>query len=124
MGKAKTRPHILKGNLAKKPSKTKAAPKPAPIMLDKALFNQVPGIPEEAEIQKASAGLRPGDRAAFKRVRELLAEHLSSGAAARLWLISPCPQFMSNPLDAVRKGQAKQVLAMLESQWGRSPTYA
>jgi hypothetical protein len=85
---------------------------------------QVTGIPDETLIAETESGLDSQDRKAFERVRQLLAEHLGSHAAARLWLVSPGTGFDPTPLDAVRKGQVKVVLATLESQWGPSPTYA
>gem|GEM_PF-6695192 len=73
---------------------------------------------------RAIISLSEEDQAVAKKVRDLLAKHLGSHAAARLWLASRAPGFESTPLDAIRQGQAKMVLATLESQWGRSPTYA
>jgi hypothetical protein len=84
----------------------------------------VAGIPDEAQILEAAGDLSTADRSAFARTRRLLAQHLGSPAAARLWLITPSPGFVSTPLDAVSKGKAKAVLAMVKAQLGPSPTYA
>jgi hypothetical protein len=91
---------------------------------DEKQMESVAGIPDEAEIDEVAHNLGPGDRMIFKRVRRLLAEHLGSHPAARLWLVSPGTGFETTALDAVRKGQAKVVLETLNSQWGPSPTYA
>ena len=85
---------------------------------------QVAGIPDETQIEEAVGALPSRDQEAFRRVCELLAQHLGSSEAARLWLATPSPGFLATPLDAIRKGQAKLVLATLESMWGPSPTYA
>lgn len=87
-------------------------------------FMAVAGIPDEADIDAATSALRGEDRKTFAEVRRLLAEHLGSHAAARLWLVSPGTGFATTALDAVRNGQAKVVLATLKSQWGPNPTYA
>jgi hypothetical protein len=82
------------------------------------------GVPTEAEIAARAGDLGPDDKEMFSRVRTLLADHLGSEAAARLWLITPGTGFKTTAVDAVREGQVSLVLATLESQWGRSPTYA
>jgi hypothetical protein len=84
----------------------------------------VTGVPDEAQVVEALVGLGPEERAAFQQVRTLLAEHLGSHAAARLWLVTPGTGFETTALNAVRNGQAMLVRASLESQWGPSPTYA
>lgn len=82
------------------------------------------GIPDDSEMDAVSRSLHPADQKVFLRVRQLLAEHLGSHAAARLWLVSLGTGFEKTALDAIRAGQVKLVLATLESQWGQSPTYA
>ena len=84
----------------------------------------VAGIPDQALFNEVSDHLNAEDRDAFAQTRRLLAEHLGSHAAARLWLVSPGTGFETTALDAVRKGQAKVVLGTLMSQWGQSPSYA
>lgn len=92
--------------------------------LDDKRIERVTGLPDAAEFDEAARRLGPADRKVFQRVRQLLAEHLGSHAAARLWLVSPGTGFETTALDAIRAGQVKLVLATLESQWGPSPTYA
>ena len=87
-------------------------------------LDRLDGIPDDAQIDEAVAGLDAEDRRCFQQVRSLLAEHLGSHAAARLWLVSQDTGFETTALDAIRKGQVKVVLATLESQWGPRPIYA
>jgi hypothetical protein len=107
----------------KRPSRKKPR-RPSVRPLEDAQIERITGIPEDAQIAQALASLSEEDQAVARKVRDLLAKHLGSHAAARLWLASRAPGFESTPLDAIRQGQAKMVLATLESQWGRSPTYA
>lgn len=83
-----------------------------------------PDIADQAKMEEVSRELSPKDRKMFKQVQKLLAEHLGSHAAARLWLVRAGTGFETTALDAIRKGQVQVVLATLESQWGPSPTYA
>jgi hypothetical protein len=87
-------------------------------------IGDVDGIPSETEITASVGQLSPEDRRTFARVRKLLAEHLGSYAAGRLWLVTSSPGFTTTPLEAVRDGQVQRVLAILQSQWGRNPIYA
>jgi hypothetical protein len=87
-------------------------------------LEQLAGVPDEDQISEAIGRLAPADRKAWRQLRKLLAQHLGSAAAARLWLVTPSPGFETTPLDEVRKGRAKLLLAMLESQWSPSPIYA
>ncbi len=89
-----------------------------------AQLGSVEGVPTETQIAEGVGSLSPQDQAHFKKIRELLAEHLGSHAAARVWLLSPDTGFETTALDAIRKGHVKTVLATLESQWGPSPSYA
>jgi len=116
-----------------KPFGSKPSPKPATAKsparrivtpLDDARLGSVAGVPSEAQITDGAGPLSSGDCEVFDQIRELLAEHLGSHAAARLWLVTPGAGFETTPLDAIRKGQVKAVLATLESQWGPSPSYA
>ncbi len=91
---------------------------------DDANLQQVVGVPAPSEIQEAVGQLDSGNQKACRRLLKLLANHLGSHAAARLWLATPVPGFVTTPLDEVRKGRAQALLEMLESQWGPSPTYA
>jgi hypothetical protein len=103
---------------SKRPSRETIVPR------DNADLGQVAGVPDEGQIGEAIGRLEPADREAWQRLRELLAQHLGSAAAVRLWLVTPSPGFVTTPLDEVRKGRAKLLLTMLESQWSSSPTYA
>lgn len=87
-------------------------------------LGQVPGVPDDGQIGEAIGQLNTADREAWKKLRTLLAEHLGSDAAGRLWLVTASPGFATTPLDEVRQGRAAQLLALLESQWSASPTYA
>lgn len=107
----------------KKPTQKKPS-RPAARPLEDAQIGQIAGVPDGAQITQALATLSDEDKAVARRIRELLAKHLGSHAAARLWLATRSPGFESTPLDAIRQGQAKTVLATLESQWGRNPIYA
>lgn len=92
--------------------------------LDDKQVEAVAGIPDDVEIDEVNRHLTPADRNTFLRVRQLLAEHLGSHAAARLWLVSLETGFEGTALEAIRAGKVQLVLATLESQWGQSPTYA
>lgn len=92
--------------------------------LDEKQIERVDGIPDESDIDEVNRCLSPAQRGVFLRVQQLLAEHLGSRAAARLWLVTPGTGFETTALDAIRTGQGKLVLATLESQWGASPNYA
>jgi hypothetical protein len=112
-----------RGAAQKKPKK-RASTRFRRESLDDIQIEQVAGIPDEAQILESAGDLSAVDRSAFARTRRLLAQHLGSHAAARLWLITPSPGFVTTPLDAVSRGKAKVVLAMVEAQLGPSPTYA
>ena len=105
-------------------SKEKSPSRPAIAPRSDCQIVSPPGIPDQAEMDEAARELPPKDRKKFKQVQKLLAEHLGSYAAARLWLVSPGTGFETTALDAIRRGQVQVVLATLESQWGPSPTYA
>jgi hypothetical protein len=115
-------PRSNKGRKAR--SGGKLTSRPTVVPRDDANLEGLAGIPDDAQIAETAGLLSLPDQNAFRRVRELLAEHLGSSAAARLWLVTPSPGFVTTPLDAVRQGQATLVLAMLETQWGPSPTHA
>jgi hypothetical protein len=112
------------GDEEKRKPKSKRPLRDKPTARNDADPEQVAGVPDEGQIGQALGRLEPADRRAWQRLRKLLAQHLGSAAAARLWLVTPSPGFEATPLDEVRKGRAKLLLAMLESQWGPSPTYA
>ncbi len=121
---AKLRPVVkARATGGKKPAPKRPSRKPI-LPRKEEQFEPVHGIPDEAQIEEKSGPLSAEDRDAFRRVQKLLAEHLGSRAAARLWLVTPAPGFVTTPLEAVRNGQARLVLEMLEAQWGPSPTYA
>jgi hypothetical protein len=107
----------------RKPS-ARRKPRPTVSPLEDAQFPPVAGIPDQPEIDEVTGDLSPDDRKAFAEVLRLLAEHLGSHAAARLWLVSPGTGFETTALDAVRMGHAKVVLGTLDSQWGPNPPYA
>jgi hypothetical protein len=121
-GKVADRPAIERKSGKEK--RARKLPLRAVAPLDDSQIDQVAGIPDEAQMEEAIRSLLPADRQAFERLRELLAQHLGSHAAARLWLVSPAPGFETTPLDAIRRGHAKPMLEMLESEWGPTPTYA
>jgi hypothetical protein len=108
----------------KRKPKSKRQPDETMVARDDADPEQVAGVPDEAQITETIGHLKPADSEAWQRLRQLLTQHLGSAAAARLWLVTPSPGFVTTPIDEVRKGRAKLLLAMLESQWSPSPTYA
>lgn len=112
-----------KGTPAKAKSKAKTG-QPAAASAESAEIERTAGIPSEDQIAEAAANLDVKGRAAYRQVRKLLAKHLGSDAAARLWLATPGTGFETTALDAIRKGQAQLVLEGLKAQWGRSPIYA
>src|SRR5689334_17249360 len=118
------KPLKAKGKPKSKPTGKRTPARPAVTPLDDAHMGPVAGVPDETRITDAAGDLGSEDRDAFKQVRVLLAEHLGSDAAARLWLVTPGTGFETTALDAVRQGKAKLVLATLQSQWGPSPVYA
>ena len=130
MGKAKqsgkAKPAAANGAQPRKTPRAKTGRRPTPSLATPtdAQLGQPTGVPDEAQLTAMVGRLDPKDRAAFTRARELLAQHLGSDAAARLWLVTPDTGFQTTALDAIRDGKAKLVLATLESQWGPSPSYA
>lgn len=84
----------------------------------------IPGLPTEAEIEQQAGELSPADKKTFATIRQLLAEHLGSYAAARAWLTTPGGGFDGSPLEAIRSGLAERVLKLLKAQWSRSSSYA
>jgi hypothetical protein len=96
--------------------KVKARPKPA--------LTASVGIPDESSIEQVAAALEPTARDAFRRILAELTEHLGSPEAARLWLVTPAPEFGVSPLTAITQGKAELVLAVLHSRWGPGPAYA
>jgi antitoxin Xre/MbcA/ParS-like protein len=82
------------------------------------------GVPDEAAIRQALADLGPAGQGSGCRILAVLAEHLGSPEAARLWMVTPSPELGATPLAAISAGKADLVLALLESRWGPNPTYA
>ncbi len=80
--------------------------------------------PGEPAIEQVVARLEPADRVVAERIISELEKHLGSREAARRWLESPAPEFGTTPLADLAAGRAKIVLAVIESRWGPSPTYA
>lgn len=111
------------GKKSKTSSTTKPQLVPSPLK-DEELERMPDNMPDESQIDEVANKLNAEDRAAFVEARRLLAEHLGSHAAARLWFVTRGTGFETTALDAVRKGQAKVVLATLKSQWGPNPNYA
>jgi hypothetical protein len=109
---------------AKPPSAAaRTARRPAGPLTDDRL-GQVAGVPTEAEIGQLLGELTAEDRKVFGQIRQLLAAHLGSVAAARLWLVTPDQGSTVTPAQAIRDGRGKQVLGALKAQWGRNPVYA
>ncbi len=82
------------------------------------------GIHESEQIEQVVADLKPPDKATVRQIMTLLEEYLGSGQAARLWLVTKSPEIGTSPLAAIAEGKAQAILAILESRWGPSPTYA
>lgn len=87
-------------------------------------FDQIRGIPTDADIAQQLGQLSPADRKTFKAIQRLLESHLGSTAAARLWLLTPEADSTITPAQAIREGRGKQVLDVLKAQWGRNPVHA
>jgi hypothetical protein len=102
---------------AKRPSRDSRVPP------DSIKIQSVLGIPDESQVDETVRALPAEDRKTLKKLLKLVAKHLGSCEAARLWLFTPFPPLSAMPLDAVRKGDVKLLLKTLESQWGRSPIY-
>ena len=103
--------------------KGKGPGKDAVISPDSITIQSAQGIPDESQVHEAARALPSKDRKTLKKLLNLVAKHLGSRKAARLWLITPFSKLSTTPLDAVQKGDAKLLLKVLESQWGRSPIY-
>jgi hypothetical protein len=84
----------------------------------------IPGLPNEADIERQIGNLSPEDKKRFSKIRKVLARRLGSYAAARVWLTTPGRGFDGSPLDAIREGQADLVLEVLKDQSSPSPPYA
>ena len=104
-------------------SKPKAVVPPLPALAGSGIPLPT-AVPTQAEISTEAAALSGAAAAAFENIMTSLAEHLGSPEAARLWLVTPSPQFDARPLDAILAGEAENVLAYLESRWGPGPVYA
>lgn len=81
-------------------------------------------VPTERDIRNATAALTTIAQSAFTQTMALLSDHLGSPAAARLWLVTPSPDFGSTPLTAIQNGESEAVLAFLEAQWGPGSVHA
>jgi hypothetical protein len=113
-----------RGKEEKRKPKSKRPSRETIVARSDADLEQVAGVPDEDQVREAIGCLEPADHEALQQLRKLLAQHLGSDAAARLWLVTPSPGFVTTPLDEIRQGRAKLLLAMLESQWSPSPIYA
>ena len=82
------------------------------------------GPPDDGAIEQVVAQFGPADRATVQQILAGLAEHLGSPEAARLWLVTPAPEFGAPLLTAIAEGKAQIVRAVLESRWGPNPAYA
>lgn len=125
LSRPKTKDSTKKGKPAAshKPTGNKGKEATAPPLADEQV-GDIPGLPSEAEIEQQVGNLSTADKAAFTRIRRLLAEHLGSHAAARAWLTAEGGGFEGTPLDAIRNGMAEHVLKLLTAQWSRNPSYA
>jgi hypothetical protein len=81
-------------------------------------------IPDEAAIQELLASLDAVDQSAVNSILDALEEHFGSSEAARIWMATISPEFGVTPLEAIRRGQARLVKAVLEGRWGPNPVYA
>lgn len=106
-----------------KPKPVKKGPAVAPPLTDEQV-GPIPGLPSEEDIEQRVGALSTADKAAFTKIRRLLAEKLGSYAAARAWLTAPGRGFDGTPLDAIRDGMAKRVLELVQAQSSRNPPYA
>jgi hypothetical protein len=84
----------------------------------------IPGAPTEIEIEGQLGQLSAKDRQTYTKIRHLVARHLGSFAAVRLWLVTVGPGYTTTPLQAVKDGRSAELLGLLTNQWGRNPTYA
>jgi hypothetical protein len=121
MGKAKPQGRPRRPARPKGP-KRPAAGAGAPLTDDQ--LGPLPGVPTDADIKRAVGTLSQADRKMFETLRQRLAEHLGSYAAARVWLVTPGGGFEGTPLEAITRGQVSRVLQSLDDQWGPSPVYA
>jgi hypothetical protein len=103
--------------------KTKRPAKNPRITPDLTKVQPVKGIPDESQVDETARALASKDRIALKKLLKLVADHLGSREAARLWLFTPFAGLSTTPLDAVQKGNVELLLKILKSQWGRSPIY-
>jgi hypothetical protein len=97
--------------------------RPQPPLTDEQV-GPISGLPTETEIEQQAGDLSPADKRTFAKIRQILAAHLGSYAAARAWLTTPEGGFDGTPLEAIRSGSAAKVLELLKAQWGRSSSYA
>jgi hypothetical protein len=125
--KAKPKPGASARRPGSKPVKPSTSKPPKPkvrVPLTDEQVGPIPGLPTEAEIEQQAGELSAPDKAAFTKIRRLLAERLGSHAAARAWLVAPGHGFEGTPLQAIRAGMAKRVLEVVKAQMSRNPPYA
>jgi hypothetical protein len=111
---------IVKSRSQKKKPRTN--PPSQPLSDDQ--FGEIPGVPTQASIDGQLAQLGTSDRKIVNRIQKMLAQHLGSSMAARVWLTTTGSGFSETPLKAIQDGQSNRVLEVLTAQWGRNPTYA
>jgi hypothetical protein len=111
---------IIKSRSQKKTPR--ANPPSQPLSDDR--LGQIPGVPPQASIDEQLAQLSDSDRKIVNRIQKMLAQHLGSYMAARIWLTTTGTGFSETPLKAIQDGQSNRVLEILTAQWGRNPTYA
>src|SRR5690242_18384457 len=104
-------------------SATAGARRPAGPLAD-GQVGHVAGGATDADIEQQVGNLSTEDKRTFGQIRQLVAAHLGSAAAARLWLVTPEEGSTVTPAHAIRDGRGKQVLDALKAQWGRNPVYA
>jgi hypothetical protein len=64
------------------------------------------------------------ERKTFAVLLDRLTVESGSREVARLWLVTPSPEFATVPLDEVRNGRAAALLAFVESRFGGAPPNA
>lgn len=81
-------------------------------------------VPDAAAIRTLLDDLTAEDQGACNKILQGLKKHLGSVEAVHIWLATRSPEFAITPLEAIRGGKAKLVLAVLEGRWGDNPAYA
>src|SRR3954468_21366980 len=85
-------------------SATAGARRPAGPLTDGQL-GQVAGVPTDADIEQQVGNLNTEDKRTLGQIRQLVAAHLGSAAAARLWLVTPEEGSKVSPAHPIRDGR-------------------